>query len=186
MKKIFTAIIALVVCSMMSWAETEIVISLNPSTVDFGTVSLSEGYAEGSAIVRVNHPVLEYCSAVDIEYTDVPEEGALFSIDESIYPWAFSQEAHDWVQTSEYTDITLTYLADTPGSYTGKIGFTTYTEDWADTTEPVYLDIKLVVTNEATAVDQTAVKVKARKYVQDGQLVIEKNGALYNVLGTKL
>ena len=189
MKKIFTTIIALVLCCSLSWAEATI--SLNPSTVDFGTVSLSEGSAEGSVAIQITHTDLPDYTGVFYEFEEEPAENAIFDIESdyissegTIYPWVtYDYQNYELLESSE---LRVTYLAEAPGTYSGKVIFYTYTEDWNDFTEPVYLDIKLAVTNEATAVDQTAVKVKARKYVQDGQLVIEKNGALYNVLGTKL
>lgn len=47
-------------------------------------------------------------------------------------------------------------------------------------------DIAEVVLPAKTAVDNTVVDVKATKRIQNGQVIIEKNGATYNVLGAEV
>ncbi len=47
-------------------------------------------------------------------------------------------------------------------------------------------DIAEVVLPAGTAVDNTAVDVKATKRIQNGQVIIEKNGKFYDLLGTEV
>ena len=183
MKKIFTAIIALVVCSMMSWATPTII----ATDLDFGNVVLNGKDVYGEKTLTISWEDLPLWSQVEVEVLNQPEENCFFAVDENdkTYIWTGSGEDYDPFITSY--DCSVSYLAEAIGNYACNIHIYVYDpDDYEVILVEKTINVTLAVTNEATAVDQTAVKVKARKYVQDGQLVIEKNGALYNVLGTKL
>ena len=190
MKK-FTAFFALLLCCSMSFAEP--VISFSASTVDFGTVVLENpaGVGDSVAITLHHTGLMDYCG-VYFEDATMPEDGALLFVTSDyetatgfIYPWVTADYVHYELLPS--TELRVHYFAEKAGQYTGTIAFNTYADEyWETETEKVYLTIKVNVIDKATAIDNTAVEVKATKRIINGQLFIEKNGKFYNAIGVEV
>ena len=184
MKKILSTFIALTMCSLMSLATPTFTVT--PTSVDFGTVALLNGEAEDSVAVVVTYADLqEYCGVYFDDAEVLGGDDATFWLSGTQNPGIIygGDEWHD----ADDGHLQLHYYALAAGSYTAKIKFYTYMDEyWEVESDPVYLNISLIVTDEATGLSNAQTQSKAVKRVVDGQLVVEKNGVLYNVLGTKL
>lgn len=147
MKKIFT-LLTLAMISVMSWAAVSI--SVTPSHVDFGTVSLKgheDTGVEGSVTINVNYSGLQQYCGVVFEDVEMPEENAAF--------WISGTNTAGWIYGGdEWTDpegpeLTLNFYATDPGAYTGKIRFYSYTDaNWEVESESVYLTMQVTVTSD--------------------------------------
>ena len=190
MKK-FTAFFALLLCCTMSYADP--VISFSTDTVDFGTVVLDPAGVDDSVAITIHHTgLMDYC-AVYYEDVNMPEDGALLYVSSDyettatvIYPWVTTDYVHYNLLPS--SELRVYYYAEAVGEYTGRIAFYTYAdEDWETETEYVYLTIKVnVISNDPTAIDNTTVEAKATKRIVNGQLLIERDGKLYNATGAEV
>lgn len=121
-----------------------------------------------------------WSKTVSFESTDYKEFKIVRSV-EGIY--VISQ---DWLGLAEYQNITATTSDLVIGTGESNIGITpSKAGDYGFTFDPD--GNKLSVTfPTATAIDETDVNVKAVKKVVDGQLIIEKKGVRYNVIGQVL
>lgn len=190
MKK-FTAFFALLLCCTMSYADP--VISFSTDTVDFGTVVLDPASVEDSVAITIHHTgLMDYC-AVYYKDVNMPEDGALLYVSSDyestatvIFPWVTTDYEHYNLLPS--SELRVYYYAEAVGEYTGRIAFYTYAdEDWETETEYVYLTIKVnVISNDPTAIDNTTVEAKATKRIVNGQLLIERDGKLYNATGAEV
>lgn len=148
MKKIFT-IVALAMISAVSWATVSITVT--PNNVDFGTVSMlgheSTG-VEGSITFDVTYSGLQPSCGVYFDDVEMPEEYAAFWISGTNNPGYIY--GGDQYTAPEGQGLTLNYYATAAGTYTGKIKFYSYEDaDWTIESTPVYMNISLVVTNDA-------------------------------------
>lgn len=171
MKKIFL-LAALAMSSVMSWAAVSI--SVTPSHVDFGTVSLKghEGTGvEGSVTINVNYSGLQQYCGVVFEDVEMPEDNAAF--------WISGTNTAGWIYGGdEWTDpegpeLTLNFYATDPGTYTGKIRFYSYTDAyWEVESESVYLTMQLVVTSDEVIIPTTEmVRINSIGELKNGDVV---------------
>ena len=170
MRKILISF-ALVMISVMSQAAVNI--QVTPSSVDFGSVSIKgKTSVEGSATINVTYSGLQpYCS-VYFEDDEMPESGAIFSLEGT--NTAGMIYGGDQYNAAEGDGLTLRYYAEAAGTYTGKIRFYSYTDaDWTIKSDYVYLNIKLVVTDDAVVAKTTPyVRVNSTSELSDGDVVV--------------
>ena len=192
MKKIVTLCSAMLLCC--SLAMGEVVISLSENTVDFGTVDLKgHSQIQDHRAVVLNHATLVNYQGINYEY-DGPDEtadGATFwfeseyRYDGYIYPYEYNHSTYDY-DLIPSSDVVVYYQASEPGTYAGKFSFYTQDEDGNDL-DPIYLDVKLVVTDSPTAIDEIVNGQSSnRKLIRDGQLLILRDGRTYTLTGQEL
>lgn len=146
MKKIYM-IVALAMISAMSWATVSITVT--PNNVDFGTVSIKGlTEVEGSITFDVTYSGLQPNCGVYFDDVEMPEEDAAFWISGTNNPGYIY--GGDQYTAPEGQGLTLNYYATAAGTYTGKIKFYSYEDaGWTIESSPVYMNISLVVTNDA-------------------------------------
>ena len=160
-------------------------ITINPSHVDFGEVSIKgKTSVEGSATFDVTYSgLLEYCGVV-FEDVEMPEDGAAFWIEgTNTDGWIYSGDAYN---PAEGEGLTLHYMADKAGTYTGKIRFYSYNsgDDWYNKVPGTsyYMTMKLVVTDEAIVAKTTPFeRINSTSELKDGDEVVfvdETSGAV--------
>lgn len=179
MKKIFT-ILALIAFSVASFAEVSI--TLNPSSVDFGTVNMYGEEATGvedSINFSVTYSGLQpYCGVV-YEDVEMPEQDAAFWLSgTNVDGWIYSGDAYN---PAEGANMKLHYYATAPGTYTGKIRFYSYADDYWEVESPsVYLNITLKVVNQAPVIE-TYELISATSGLAEGDVVVFANASAQKV-----
>lgn len=141
MKKFFT-ILALAMVSVMSWAAS---ITVNPTTVDFGTVSIKGlTEVEDSVAVTVGWSGLqEYCG-IWTETTNEPAEDCAF--------WAspdYLYATDPWHSVSNPYEFMVHYYATKAGTYSAKIHFFTYSDENWEVREEKVINVSIVVSGDA-------------------------------------
>lgn len=141
MKKFFT-ILALAMASVMSWAVS---ITVNPTTVDFGTVSIKGlTEVEDSVAVTVGWSGLqEYCG-IWTETTNEPAEDCAF--------WAspdYLYATDPWHSVSNPYEFMVHYYATKAGTYSAKIHFFTYSDENWEVREEKVINVSIVVSGDA-------------------------------------
>lgn len=141
MKKFFT-ILALAMVSVMSWAVS---ITVNPTTVDFGTVSIKGlTEVEDSVAVTVGWSGLqEYCG-IWTETTNEPAEDCAF--------WAspdYLYATDPWHSVSNPYEFMVHYYATKAGTYSAKIHFFTYSDENWEVREEKVINVSIVVSGDA-------------------------------------
>ncbi len=141
MKKFFT-ILALAMASVMSWAAS---ITVNPTTVDFGTVSIKGlTEVEDSVAVTVGWSGLqEYCG-IWTETTNEPAEDCAF--------WAspdYLYATDPWHSVSNPYEFMVHYYATKAGTYSAKIHFFTYSDENWEVREEKVINVSIVVSGDA-------------------------------------
>lgn len=183
MKKIFTAFVALIVCSMMSWATP----TINVTDLDFGSVVLDGEDVEGEKTLAISWEDLPIWSQVEIEVLNQPEDHCFFAVDENDYSYVWTGSGEDYDPFITSYDCSVSFLAEAIGNYACNIHVYVYDpNDYNALLVEKTINVTLAVTAKPTAIDQTNAKTKAVKRVENGQLIIEKNGVRYNVLGSQL
>jgi uncharacterized protein YjdB len=186
MRKIFT-LVALTVISAVSWAAS---ITVNPTTVDFGEVSIKgKPSVEGTATIHVSFSGLQpYCGvAFEDVSSEMPEDGASFWLDGTkTAGWIYGG---DTSTPAEGEGLTLHYYADQAGTYTGKMRFYTYEDaNWEVESESVYLTMKVVVTDEAIVAKTTPYeRINSTSELKSGDTIVfvsESEGAVSGPLYT--
>ena len=176
-------------CNVMSWGEVNITVT--PSVIDFGTLVLdANGEVEANATATLTWSgLIEYCS-VFVDTIGKPAPGADYEF------WALSVDAGDywyggdaWTAPTDPTVMVGFYGLDVaPGDYSIKYKFYSYNtaEDWGNEENKAYkaeLTLKAKVVDTATAIDETQAKVESRKELRNGQVLIMRNGNIYDVHG---
>ena len=173
MKKFFLFLAA---CAMSIATFAAVSITINPSHVDFGEVSIKgKTSVEGSTTFDVTYSgLVEYCGVV-FEDVEMPEDGAAFWIEgTNTSGWIYSGDTNT---PAEGKGLTLHYMADKAGTYTGKIRFYSFNSenDWYNKVPgtPYYMTMKLVVTDEAI-VDQVVPfeRVEKTADLADGDTIV--------------
>ena len=186
MKKILP-LFALILLSTMTFAQVTITVS--PTNVEFGLVSINgKEYVEGSVPVTVTYSGLQPYCGVYVDEEDMPEDGAIFALEgtkTSNYIYG-----GDEFTEAEGADLTLSYLAESAGVFTGKLRFYSYTDEyWTVESESVYLTISLEVTEEELPSGQelisTDTQAQPRKILRNGELLIIRNADTYTITGLK-
>ena len=142
MKKFFT-ILALAMVSVMSWAAVSI--TVNPTSVDFGTVSIKGlTEVEDSVAVTVGWSGLrEYCG-IWTETTNEPAEDCAF--------WAspdYLYATDPWHSVSNPYEFMVHYYATKAGTYSAKIHFYTYSDENWEVREEKVINVSIVVSGDA-------------------------------------
>ena len=181
MRKILS-FLALIAFSVMSWAAVNITVT--PSNVDFGTVSIKgKTYVEDSITINVSYSGLQpYCGVV-FEDDQMPEEHAAFWISgTNVNEWIYGGDAYT---PAEGQGLQLHYYAEQAGTYTGRIRFYSYTDaDWKVKSPYVYLNITLVVSGDAQVATTTPYeRIQTTSGLSVGDTVIFVNEAAGAVSG---
>ena len=181
MKKFFLFLAA---CAMSVATFAAVSITINPSHVDFGEVSIKgQASVEGSATFDVTYSGLpQYCGVV-FEDVEMPEDGAAFWIEgTNTDGWIYGGDQHN---PAEGQGLTLHYMADQAGTYTGKIRFYSYEDaDWEIESTSVYLTMSLTVTSEAIVATTTPyVRVNSISELAAGDVVVFVNEGAGAVCG---
>ena len=181
MKKICT-LLALAMVSAMSWAAVSI--TLNPSSVDFGTQSIKgKTSVEGYITLNVSYSGLQPYCGVYFENVIMPEENASFWITgTNATGYIYGGDAYN---PAEGQGLQLHYYANKAGTYTGKIRFYSYTDaNWEVESTPVYLNITLVVTNDAQVAKTTPYeRIQTTSGLKAGDTIVFVNEAAGAVSG---
>ena len=138
---------AALLVSAMSFAAVSITVT--PNNVDFGTVSIKgKTQVEDSTTINVTYSGLQQYCGVVFEDDQMPETDAAF--------WISGTKTDGWIyggdqyNAAEGQGLQLHYYAEKAGTYTGRIRFYSYTDaNWEVQSSYVYLNITLVVTNDA-------------------------------------
>lgn len=183
MKKIFLFLAA---CAMSIATYAAVSITVNPNHVDFGEVSIKgKTSVEGSVALDVTYSGLQpYCGVVfeDVE-SEMPAEGAAFWIEgTNTDGWIYGGDQYN---PAEGQGLTLHYMADQAGTYTGKIRFYSYEDaDWEIESTSVYLTMSLTVTSEAIVATTTPyVRVNSISELAAGDVVVFVNEGAGAVCG---
>ena len=183
MKKIFLFLAA---CAMSIATYAAVSITVNPNHVDFGEVSIKgKTSVEGSVALDVTYSGLQpYCGVVfeDVE-SEMPTEGAAFWIEgTNTDGWIYGGDQYN---PAEGQGLTLHYMADQAGTYTGKIRFYSYEDaDWEIESTSVYLTMSLTVTSEAIVATTTPyVRVNSISELAAGDVVVFVNEGAGAVCG---
>ncbi|MBO7457646.1 MAG: Ig-like domain-containing protein [Paludibacteraceae bacterium] len=185
MRKILS-FLALMAFSVMSWAAVNITVT--PSNVDFGTVSIKgKTYVEDSITINVSYSGLQQYCGVVFEDDQMPEEHAAFWISgTNVDEWIYGGDAYT---PAEGQGLQLHYYAEQAGTYTGRIRFYSYTDaDWEIKSPYVYLNITLVVSGDAQVATTTPYeRIQTTSGLSVGDTVIfvnEAAGAVSGALNT--
>lgn len=172
--------------SVMSWAAVNITVT--PSNVDFGTVSIKgKTYVEDSITINVSYSGLQQYCGVVFEDDQMPEEHAAFWISgTNVDEWIYGGDAYT---PAEGQGLQLHYYAEQAGTYTGRIRFYSYTDaDWEIKSPYVYLNITLVVSGDAQVATTTPYeRIQTTSGLSVGDTVIfvnEAAGAVSGALNT--
>lgn len=181
MRKILS-FLALMTFSVMSWAAVNITVT--PSNVDFGTVSIKgKTYVEDSITINVSYSGLQQYCGVVFEDDQMPEEHAAFWISgTNVNEWIYGGDAYT---PAEGQGLQLHYYAEQAGTYTGRIRFYSYTDaDWEIKSPYVYLNITLVVSGDAQVATTTPYeRIQTTSGLSVGDTVIFVNEAAGAVSG---
>lgn len=172
MKKIFT-LAALAIISVTSWAAS---ITVNPTTVDFGEVSI-KGQAlpmDGSQTITVTWSGLTSEGAT--MYAEITE-GVL---DSNTNPNGFYVSDPDYVylgyggEMLSNCEFQISYQVRDAGTYTGKLHIFSYDTNWNEVHK--YVNITITVTDEAIAPQTTPfVRVNNTGELASGDVVVFVN-----------
>ena len=183
MKKIFLFLVA---CAMSTFTYATVSITVNPNHVDFGEVSIKgKTSVEGSVALDVTYSGLpQYCGVVfeDVE-SEMPADGATFWIEgTNTEGWIYGGDQYN---PAEGQGLTLHYMADQAGTYTGKIRFYSYEDaNWENESTSVYLTMSLTVTSEAIVATTTPyVRVNSISELAAGDVVVFVNEGAGAVCG---
>ncbi len=181
MKKIFLFLAA---CAMSIATYAAVSITVTPSNVDFGTVSIKgKTYVEDSITINVSYSGLQpYCGVV-FEDDQMPEEHAAFWLSgTNVNEWIYGGDAYT---PAEGQGLQLHYYAEQAGTYTGRIRFYSYTDaDWEIKSPYVYLNITLVVSGDAQVATTTPYeRIQTTSGLSVGDTVIFVNEAAGAVSG---
>lgn len=165
MKKFFT-ILALAMISVMSWAVS---ITVNPTSVDFGTVSIKGlTEVEDSVAVTVGWSGLqEYCG-IWTETTNEPAEDCAF--------WAspdYLYATDPWHSVSNPYEFMVHYYATKAGTYSAKIHFFTYSDENWEVREEKVINVSIVVSGDAVLpTTSTYQRLNSTSDLQSGDTIV--------------
>ena len=159
-------------------------ITVTPSNVDFGTVSIKgKTNVEDSVTINVTYSGLQQYCGVVFEDDQMPEEHAAFWISgTNVNEWIYGGDAYT---PAEGQGLQLHYYAEQAGTYTGRIRFYSYTDaDWQIKSPYVYLNITLVVSGDAQVATTTPFeRIQTTSGLSVGDTVIFVNEAAGAVSG---
>lgn len=185
MRKIFT-FVALALFSVMSWATVNI--TVNPNMIDFGTINLNaNGEAESDwASATLTWSGLQPYCGVFVDTLNAPDPGACeFSIS-STEGGDFWYGGDEWNEPTGPT-VWVKFYAIEPGNYEVTYSFYSFEdEDWTIKSQGVTLTVRAAVRALGTGIDEAEAEMKAEKMVRNGQVLIMRNGTLYDMNGRQV
>ena len=184
--RIFYTFVALALFSVMSWATVNI--TVNPNVIDFGTVNLNaNGEAESDWLsTTLSWSGLQPYCGVFVDTLNAPDPGACeFSIS-STEGGDFWYGGDEWNEPTGPT-VWVKFYAIEPGNYEVTYSFYSFEdEDWTIKSQGVTLTVRAAVRALGTGIDEAEAEMKAEKMVRNGQVLIMRNGALYDLTGSKV
>ena len=176
MKKFFT-ILALAMASVMGWAAS---ITVNPTSVDFGTVSIKGlTEVEDSVAVTVGWSGLQENCGIWTETTNEPAEDCAFWTNPD-YLYATDQ----WHSVSNPYEFMVHYYATKAGTYSAKIHFYTYSDENWKVREEKVINVSIVVSGDAQVATTTPYeRIQTTSGLSVGDTVIFVNEAAGAVSG---
>lgn len=185
MRKFFT-FVALALFSVMSWATVNI--TVNPNVIDFGTINLNaNGEAESDwASATLTWSGLQPYCGVFVDTLNAPDPGACeFSIS-STEGGDFWYGGDEWNEPTGPT-VWVKFYAIEPGNYEVTYSFYSFEdEDWTIKSQGVTLTVRAAVRALGTGIDEAEAEMKAEKMVRNGQVLIMRNGVLYDMNGRQV
>ena len=167
--------------SAMSFALT---ITVTPNNVDFGSVSIKgKTHVEDSTTINVTYSGLQQYCGVYFEDDQMPDNDAAFWISgTNTDGYIYGGDAYN---AAEGQGLQLHYYAERAGTYTGRIRFYSYTDaNWEVKSSYVYLNITLVVTNDADVPLTTPyTRIQTTSDLHAGDTVVFVNEAAQAVSG---
>lgn len=165
MKKFFT-ILALAMISVTSWAVS---ITVNPTSVDFGTVSIKGlTEVEDSVAVTVGWSGLQENCGIWTETTNEPAEDCAF--------WTspdYLYATDPWHSVSNPYEFMVHYYATKAGTYSAKIHFYTYSDEKWEVREEKVINVSIVVSGDAEiATTSTYQRLNSTGDLQSGDTVV--------------
>lgn len=165
MKKFFL-LLALTMISVTSWAVS---ITVNPTSVDFGTVSIKgKTEVEDSVAVTVGWSGLQENCGIWTETTNEPAEDCAFWTSPD-YLYATDQ----WHSVSNPYEFMVHYYATKAGTYSAKIHFYTYSDENWKVREEKVINVSIVVSGDAEiATTSTYQRLNSTGDLQSGDTVV--------------
>lgn len=169
MRKIFT-LVALTVISAMSWAAS---ITVNPTTVDFGEVSI-----KGQALPMYGSQTITVTwSGLTTEGTSMWAEITEGVLDDETNPNGFYVGDPDYVYLGyggsmlKSCEFQIGYGVKAAGTYSGKLHLYAYDTNWNEVHK--YVDITITVTDEAITPQTTPFeRLNSTSDLKDGDTIV--------------
>ena len=176
MKKFFL-LLTLAMISVTSWAVS---ITVNPTSVDFGTVSIKGlTEVEDSVAVTVGWSGLQENCGIWTETTNEPAEDCAFWTSPD-YLYATDQ----WHSVSNPYEFMVHYYATKAGTYSAKIHFYTYSDENWKVREEKVINVSIVVSGDAQVATTTPYeRIQTTSGLSVGDTVIFVNEAAGAVSG---
>lgn len=176
MKKFFL-LLTLAMISVTSWAVS---ITVNPTSVDFGTVSIKgKTEVEDSVAVTVGWSGLQENCGIWTETTNEPAENCAFWTSPD-YLYATDQ----WHSVSNPYEFMVHYYATKAGTYSAKIHFYTYSDENWEVREEKVINVSIVVSGDAQVATTTPYeRIQTTSGLSVGDTVIFVNEAAGAVSG---
>lgn len=176
MKKFFL-LLTLAMISVTSWAVS---ITVNPTSVDFGTVSIKGlTEVEDSVAVTVGWSGLQENCGIWTETTNEPAEDCAFWTSPN-YLYA----TDPWHSVSNPYEFMVHYYATKAGTYSAKIHFYTYSDENWKVREEKVINVSIVVSGDAQVATTTPYeRIQTTSGLSVGDTVIFVNEAAGAVSG---
>lgn len=176
MKKFFL-LLTLAMISVTSWAAS---ITVNPTSVDFGTVSIKGlTEVEDSVAVTVGWSGLQENCGIWTETTNEPAEDCAF--------WTspdYLYATDPWHSVSNPYEFMVHYYATKAGTYSAKIHFYTYSDENWKVREEKVINVSIVVSGDAQVATTTPYeRIQTTSGLSVGDTVIFVNEAAGAVSG---
>ena len=176
MKKFFL-LLTLAMISVTSWAVS---ITVNPTSVDFGTVSIKGlTEVEDSVAVTVGWSGLQENCGIWTETTNEPAEDCAF--------WTspdYLYATDPWHSVSNPYEFMVHYYATKAGTYSAKIHFYTYSDENWKVREEKVINVSIVVSGDAQVATTTPYeRIQTTSGLSVGDTVIFVNEAAGAVSG---
>ena len=177
MKKFFL-LLTLAMISVTSWAAVNI--TVNPTSVDFGTVSIKGlTEVEDSVAVTVGWSGLQENCGIWTETTNEPAEDCAF--------WTspdYLYATDPWHSVSNPYEFMVHYYATKAGTYSAKIHFYTYSDENWKVREEKVINVSIVVSGDAQVATTTPYeRIQTTSGLSVGDTVIFVNEAAGAVSG---
>ena len=167
--------IALMWFSAVSFAAVSITVS--PSSVNFGEVSIyGKADVEDSVTLHVSWSGVPLYSQIESEVLEDPAEGCIFWLDPS---YKYTGSDTEWDPIIYEYDFPLHFYADEVGTYSCKIGFYSYEDDYGTVeSERTFVNVSVTVTDAEPVVPTTSFeRINSTSELKAGDIVVFVNEA---------